>query len=297
MEPIFPAPTCVLSGSFLGIKTVQIRHQWLQTISIMMDNFNQKKTNVYTRPIVTMIKHLLGFYPEPMYPEKGCQELVGNLAAMLDPNRVEIRLNTRVNSLEVDRRSKIVTLHTENSDIVASKAIVTSHASLAAVYENGAPPLNLSFTIDEYTLIHLLVRDPQPSTFSYVRFHDHEVLVRIRNVTKYARSDELSRDLKIISVHIRRGREPSNEDLDAVFGLLKTNNYVGREARVVDYKIDNCVDTFLTETTMKAIGKRYTPIIEPLRTDDNLAYAISQNMKRWRKAMASRSSAFPAVRF
>ena len=191
MEPMLPAPTCVLSGSFLGITEIQVRHQWLQNISAMRNNSSQRKSelNLYTRPIVTVIKHLLGFYPEPMYPEKGCQEIVSNLAAMLDPRKVEIRLKTRVNSLEVDRCSKIVILHTDNSDIVTSKVIVTSHASLDAVYEKGVPPLHLSFKTDEYTLIHLLVRDPQPSTFSYVRFYDHEVLVRIRDVTKYARFD------------------------------------------------------------------------------------------------------------
>ena len=179
-----------------------------------------------------------------MYPQKGCREIVSNLAAMLDRSKVEIRLKTKINSLEVDRCSKIVILHTDNSDIVTSKVIVTSHASLDAVYEKGVPPLDLSFKTDEYTLIHLLVRDPQPSTFSYVKFYDHEVLVRIRDVTKYARFDELSRDLKIISVHIRRGRKSSEEGLDAVLELLKTHNYVGREALVVDYKIDDCVDTF-----------------------------------------------------
>ena len=113
MEPLSPGPVCVVSGRFLGIKKIQFRHHWLQTISAMVDNLNLKKNfsflelkNFYTRPMIAIIKHLLGFYTEPLYPEKGCQEIVGKLAAMLDASRVEIKLNTRVNALEVDRCSK-----------------------------------------------------------------------------------------------------------------------------------------------------------------------------------------------
>jgi NAD(P)-binding Rossmann-like domain len=297
MEPLSPGPVCVVSGRFLGIKKIQVRHHWLQTISAMMDNLNVKKNSsflelkhFYTRPIIAIIKSLLGFYPEPMYPEKGCPEIVGKLAAMLDASRVEIKLNTRVNSLEVDRCSKTAILHTDNSDIVTSKAIVTSHASLTTVYENGVMPLNLNYQTDEYTLIHLLVRDAQPSTFSYVRFYDHEVLVRIRDLTKYARFDEPSRDLKIICVHIRRGHK-FPDDLDAILGFLKTHSYIGREACVVDYKVNDCVDSSLTGKTIEAMGKRYAPVIESLRTDDNLSYAISENLKRWRKHLLVGGSA------
>ena len=54
MEPMLPAPTCVLSGSFLGITEIQVRHQWLQNISAMRNNSSQRKSelNLYTRPIV-----------------------------------------------------------------------------------------------------------------------------------------------------------------------------------------------------------------------------------------------------
>jgi hypothetical protein len=289
MEPLSPGPVCVVSGRFLGIKKIQFRHHWLQAISAMVDHLNLKKNfsflelkNFYTRTMIAIIKHLLGFYTEPLYPEKGCPEIVGKLAGMLDASRVEIKLNTRVNSLEVDRRSKTAILHTDNSDIVTSKAIVTSHASLTSVYENGAQPIDLNFQTDEYTLIHLLVKDAQPSTFSYVRFNDHEVLVRISDLTRYARFDDPSRDLKIIGAHIRSGYK-SPDDLDAIFEFLKTHNYIGREACVVDYKVNDYVDSSLTGKTMEAMGKRYAPVIESLRTDDNLSYAISENLKRWRK--------------
>ena len=226
-----------------------------------------------------------------MYPKKGCQEIVGKLAAMLDASsRVEIRLNTRVNSLEVDRCSKTAIVHTDNSDIITSKAIVTSHASVTAIYENDAPPLDLNFQTDEYTLIHLLVRDAQPSTFSYVRFYDHEALVKIGDLTKFVQFDEPNQDLKIICAHIRRGHK-SSEDLDAIFGFLKTHGYIGEEACVLDYKISYCVDSFLTGKTMEAMRKRYGPVIEALKTDDNLSYAMSENLKRWRKHLLFEGSA------
>jgi hypothetical protein len=297
MEPLSPVPICVVSGRFLGIKKIQLHHHGLQAISAMMDNLNLNKNssflklkNFYTRPMIAIIKHLLGFYIEPMYPEKGCAEIVGKLAAKLDASGVEIKLNTKVNSLEVDRCSKTAILHIDNSDIVTSKAIVTSHASLTAIYENGAPPLDLNFQTDEYTLIHFLVRDAQPSMFSYVRFYDHEVLVRMSDLTKYARFDEPSRDLKIICVHIRRGYK-SPDDLDAILGFLKTYNYIGREACVVDYTVNDYIDSFLTGKTMEAMGKRYAPVIESLKTDDNLSYAIFKNLKRWRKHLLVGGSA------
>ena len=134
------------------------------------------------------------------------------------------------------------------------------------------------------------MKDAQPSTFSYVRFNDHEVLVRISDLTRYARFDDPSRDLKIIGAHIRSGHK-SPDDLDAIFGFLKTHNYIGREACVVDYKVNDYVDSSLTGKTMEAIGKRYAPVIESLRTDDNLSYAISENLKRWRKHLLVGGSA------
>jgi hypothetical protein len=266
----------------------------------MMDNSNLKKSssflelkNFYARSIIAIIKHLLGFYTEPMYPEKGCSEIVGKLAAMLDASRVEIKLNTKVNSLEVDRCSKTAILHTDNSNIVTSKVIATSHASLTAVYENGASPLDLNYQRDEYTLIHLLVRDPQPLMFSYVRFYDNEMLVRMSDLTKYARLDVPSGDLNIICVHIQRGHKYP-DDLDAILWFLKTNDYIGREACIVDYKVNYYSDSCLTGETMEAMDKRYAPIIESLRTDDNLSYAISKNLKRWSKHLLVGGSAVGA---
>jgi hypothetical protein len=106
------------------------------------------------------------------------------------------------------------------------------------------------------------------------------MLVRMSDLTKYARV--ASGDLKIICVHIRRGHKYP-DDLDAILWFLKTNDYIGREACIVDYKVNDYIDSSLTGKTMEAMGKRYVPIIESLRTDDNLSYAISKNLKRWSK--------------
>jgi hypothetical protein len=299
MQPVSPEPVCVLSRSFLGIKKIAIRHQWLQVVSELLDNLSERKrpSPVESKDaIVAIIKQMLGFYTRPMYPGKGSRDIIGKLGAMLDANRVKIQLNTKIDSLEIDRTNQTAILHTNNSVVAASKVIMTSHACLSGIYENGAPPLVLNSQTDEYTLIHLLVRDSQSSMFSYVRFYDNESLVRMSDLTKYARFDTQTEELRIFCLHVRRCFKPHHEYLETIFNFLKRNNYIGRDALIVDYRFADYIDAFLTGKTMDAISKRYAPIVEPLRTDDNLSYAISGNLKRWRDYLLDDSIADPKPR-
>jgi len=303
MKPVSPGPVSVLSGRFLGIKKIATRHQWLEVVSELLDNSSEKKKSssvelrrVIVRPLMAIIKQLLGFYTHPMYPEKGATDIIGKLATMLDANRVEIQLNTKVSSLEIKRTNQTAILHTNNSVVAAGKVIMTSHANLTGIYENGAPPLDLDFQTDEYTLIHLLVRDARPSTFSYVRFYDNELLVRMSNLTKYARFDGQTEDLQILCLHVRQSLRSHNQHLETIFDFLKRSNYIGGDALIVDHHFTDYIDAFLTGATMDAINKKYAPIVESLRTDDNLSYAISANLKRWRGYLLDGSNAAPKPR-
>jgi hypothetical protein len=294
LEPVSPGPICILSGRFLGIKKIAIRHYWLIVVSELLDNFREKENSLsaefrrlIVRPVIAILKQLLGFYAPPMYPRKGSAELIAKLASMLDANGVEIQLNTKISSLEIDRTNQTAVLRTNNSVIVASKVIMTSHASLTGIYENGTLSLELDFQTDEYTLIHLLLKDAQPTTFSYVRFSDNELLVRMSDLTKYARFYAQAEDLRIFCLHTRRGFRSNHDSLETIFDFLKRNNYIGANASIVDYRFADRIDTFLTGKTMDAISKRYAPIVEPLRTDDNLSYSISANLKRWRAIICS----------
>src|SRR5262249_43603892 len=104
-------------------------------------------------------------------------------------------------------------------------------------------------------------------------------------------------DLQIFCLHVHRSLGISHhEHLQTIFDFLKRNSYVGGDALIVDYRFTDCVDAFLTGTTMDAINKRYAPIVESLRTDDNLSYAISANLKRWRDHLRDGSNADPKQR-
>jgi hypothetical protein len=294
LESVSPAPVCVLSGRFLGIKKIALRHYWITVVSELLDNLRERKNSssaefrrLIVRTIIAIIKQLLGFYARPMYPRKGSAELIAKLASMLDANGVEIKLNTKVSSLEIDRTNQTAFLRTNNSVIVASKVIITSHASLTGIYENGTLSLGSDFQTDEYSLIHLLLKDAQPSTFSYVRFSDNKLLVRMSDLTKYARFYVQAADLRIFCLHIHRGFRSNHDSLETIFAFLKRHNYVGANASIVDYRFADRIDAFLTGKTMDAISKRYPPIVEPVRTDDNLSYAISANLKRWRAIICS----------
>ena len=170
---------------------------------------------------------------------------------------------------------------------MARKVIITSHASLS-VFERGGPLAYLDFQKEDLAVIHLLIRDTRPSKFSYVSFYDNCSLVRMSDLTKYVRFDAQSDDLRILCIQIRRRSISDNECLETVFSFLKAHDYISESASMLDYQFARYVDTFLTGKTMDTLSERYGPIIETLRTDDNLSYGLSTNLERWGDYLVAR---------
>jgi hypothetical protein len=294
MEFMSPEPAAILSGRFLGIKKIPIRRHWVEVISALFDGLSRKNSvppleikRLLNRAITSVIKQMLGFFSRPMYPQGGSSELIGKLAKIIDPNRVEVRLNTKVNALTIDKANQTAILHTNESNILADKIILTSHARLTAIREDGASALKLELQTSEFTLLHLLLRDARPPVFSYVRFYNHDLLVRMSDLTKYARLGGDTEGLRILCLHIHQHSHGRNNYVEKIFDFLKCNNYVGADASIMSYNFADCNDSFLTANTVNAISRKYAPIIETLRTDDNLSYAISTNLNRWRDDRAA----------
>lgn len=300
MHPMRPEPIHRLSGRLLGIERVPLRHGWLGVASSVADEMSAmprspgeaRRLGLAPRigsSLAQLLKSLSGYNVEPRYPAGGSSEMVDRLAAMLADHGVDTITGARVRHCAVNRAEGNAVLDAGDRRFDCRKVIMTTHSFAPSISADGQV-LDMATEDTEDIILFLLVEDASPGSFSYVRFGDHAMLVRISDVTPYARRRTAPSGRKIICAHLRSefGCRPDTQN--RLFDYLKEQGYIGAASLLVDHRYDNYRSKSMSEPLAAHIGSRCAPVVEVVMTGDNLSRAIGQNLSRWRGLAGPRAA-------
>ena len=209
-----------------------------------------------------------------VYPQNGCYELARNLEYLMERSGVVLMLNSKLESVYIDKARKIAELKINGSRYSTRKIVVTSYSGIQIENIPNAPAPRTS----KFPHLYLLIDDPSPTRFTY---HQPSIsgVTRVMNVTQFSNLEGTG--LQIISLQVRD--EKALNQGEKCFEELKRLDLVAKSARLV------CVESYVYEqsnfdrTSITKAGPEAVPIFEQL--DTNHISNIGKYVDKWKKVM------------
>ncbi len=222
-----------------------------------------------------------------LFPRGGAHAVMARLRTILSESGVEVRLATSLEEIVFEAGNRSVALGTSSGRLETRELVMTSLSRFVRRI-TPSPDLPEGCVIRrDPTHVNLILRDPRPRTFSYIRFLRHPDFDRATDVTDQLNhwgAGRAGRKALCVGVRgdwLRRHPPPSRDE--AVLAGLRRHRLVHEAARIEASYWNVYPMEHLAPEARDALGRRFAPALRFLPTS-NFITGVVRNLPRWKKA-------------
>jgi len=217
--------------------------------------------------------------PKYLYPINGAIDVKHALEDMLKKHDIPV-LHTRLARLDIDKR---ITAQLSNSEtITADQIALTSLSNIDEIrFNNQVQAIDVKPV--RYIHFHLVIKDPQPTNFSYVRVMGNQLIHRVSDMSRQA-PDVLNKDEKLICVGIYEhefDKHPANELGNLLFQQLQVLNFVSKNGSLRANHHNVFHAPYADKVAVRKIESESNGQLKFLHST-NLTYGIHNQLPRWK---------------
>ena len=227
-----------------------------------------------------------------MFPRGGSREIMNRLLELTGDTDLSIRTNRRVNSIRFDHSQNQVEVTAGGETFNGREVVIGSQAQVADALQIDAKQ---EVTIcQDVVHVNLVIRDRSQPNFSYVRFLQHDAVIRMTDITTNLGYWNAGIDgYRVICIGIRDSFDRSLDDADKLSRLLtvlKEYDLVSPSATCDSSYWSRYPIEFLSDKTRRRLLQDYSPMIRFFPTN-NFSVGIASNLDRWKSVFNSQEEA------
>lgn len=184
--------------------------------------------------------------PNGYYFSGGCFELIDHLVQLIQAAKIDLFLNSKVESVFIEPAQKEVVVKTRDRWFTTRKLIVTPMSGLKI--ENS--PGSQSTSKSKYYHLYLLIHDPTPPRFTYNGSAPAGGISRIMNLTYFAGLANSGQQILVFQTHNEQSLANGQMFLDA----LKAKNLVDNGAYILKEESRIYETSFLNQSIINQMN-------------------------------------------
>ena len=246
-------------------------------ISYMINNNGSLKKNFLKYIFTTLNKIRRENNQKSYYIKEGAKKIYRTVKKLLDQSKVDVRFETYIKSINVNRKKKIVELSSYNQTFRCKRLIITHGSRIKEIKGN-----NNLFNIDEKyhprPAVHLLVKDPYISSFKQWVFINNNLIKYVHDITDI--SNNTKNGYKIFVFALNHEIKESKLIYQKLVNELIKANIVSEKAELSDSKWTDVNLPTLYDKDLENIKSNFHPYIDFIKTE-NFSRAIGLYAKKW----------------
>lgn len=211
------------------------------------------------------------------YIREGAKKIYNTAKSLLDQSNVVVIFKTKIKSINVDSKNKMVELSSDNQIFRCKRLIVTHGSRIGEIKGN-----NNLYKIDEKyhprPAVHLLVKDRKISTNKQWIFINHRLIKYVHDLTDI--SSNTKKGYKVFVFALRHNVKKSNPIYQKLVDELIKAKVLSKKAELSDSKWTDVNLPTLSDEDLENIKKNFHPYIGFLKTE-NFSRAIGIYSKKW----------------
>jgi len=224
--------------------------------------------------------HRISILPSKyLYPVNGAVDMKQALSKILELNNIQI-INTRLSKLDIG--ASVSATLADSTNITADNVVVTSLTNIdEVIFENNVQKIDS--TLLRYIHFHLVVKDLQPTKFSYVRVMGNELIHRISDMSLQV-SETIQENEKLICIGVYENEFDKYETgklVDLIFEQLKELKFVSNKAELKSHHHNIYPASYTDKVAIRKIESESNGKLKFLHST-NLMYGIHKELPRWK---------------
>ena len=227
-----------------------------------------------------------------LYPRGGSVELIDRFSLALTQAKVQVELNSEVESIDLRSHQPVVRLR--DRQVQCQEVVMTKFAGVGCIVGRDGTEHRPSRVEQRFVHYHLLYDDPSPHRFSYVRLIDHPLIHRVSDITSqlahYEDFDLGRRKIIVVGIHRNTRTELGElELLDLIQRTLRDERLIGPDGRCAEYHRVEFIRRPYSGATRDVF------LDSPLRwlTCDDFVVGVSRNLQRWNESLNRTKDSLP----
>ena len=222
-----------------------------------------------------------------LFPQGGARELITRLTSLAREADITILKSAHVGSIRFNTERKQVGINAGGDFFRSNEIVAGSQAHLADALHIEPLPRDTLRCV--FTHVILVLRDSGVPTFSYIRFLNHDAMIRMTDVTEQMRYWNCGASgQRFICIGIRDSFASSMDDAEKVerlVAMLKQYRFIEASAVCENSYWSRYPAEFLSAETQQVLLRDFSPMIRLLSTT-NFSTGIVNNLGRWQNAFA-----------
>ena len=227
-------------------------------------------------------RSLRGLNRPAMYPPNGAIDIVRRLDELAREAGVEIRCETWLSEVAIDRSDNLVRFKLNGADTTANAVHLTSSSNVGPI-QDGSERIEMSPAGNCWQTLYLSLHDCPKPPFSYTVFTNPKLLERASDLSRYAVPSQETPDARLIALTIQETAPETEETAVEALRQLKAMGLINAEARLEAFTYLPYHFTRIDEWKRREVEQKLQPLIS-LHETTLLTPSINRLMKRGRFA-------------
>lgn len=225
-----------------------------------------------------------GRKPSIEYPLRGTLDLMDRIEELLKKTSVQVRLNTRVLSVEKSGKAGVQVRCNDGVILDAKKVIMTRHQYIPRLAVDGKPVDSL-YNFGTYTSVHLLVKTAHPSRSAFVLAKRDPLINLFSDLTSYM--DDVPAGRRVLTLRLPN-KEQSTDRATAenLVKHLRVSTYLADDAELEGFHFSVYEQGRIRPEGLAALETAFGDSLMIFRST-NFSNSIGDRVPDWKKSTQS----------
>jgi phytoene dehydrogenase-like protein len=225
-----------------------------------------------------------GRKPSIEYPLRGTLDLVDRIEELLKKSSVQVRLNTRVLSVEKSVKAGVQVRCNDGVILNAKKVIMTRHQYIPRLAVDGKP-VDSRYNFGTYTSVHLLVKTAHPSRSAFVLAKRDPLINLFSDLTSYM--DDVPAGRRVLTLRLPHGQQATDRaTAEKVVSHLRAGTYLAGDAELEDFHFSIYEQGRIRPEGLAAVEAAFGDSLMIFRST-NFSNSIGDRVPEWKKSAKS----------
>jgi hypothetical protein len=211
------------------------------------------------------------------YPVGGTVELIDRIMEKLRERNVEIRLSSRVETIERTEDNSI-RVSWNGQESVVSSVSMTRHQRVSRLIANRRE-VDVEYLPFTYTSIHFLISSTSASESTFILAKRDPIVNLVSDLTSY--TPQLPAGKRLIVVRLHGAMDKDETEAKRIFAHLHKGGYIPTDASMDDFAFNIYQQGRMTPESLENIAKAFGEKLRVFRST-NFSNSIGDEIARWR---------------